>query len=60
MLASQRGMQFNMPVTLFTLRYRDGGLASEEKRMTLYLTPQIVSDLRRTCEYLEYCPIRRP
>jgi hypothetical protein len=52
--ASDRGLELDLPVALLTLRYQEGyGDQSEKGKMSLYLVPEAVRELKRVCEQLE-------
>ncbi|MGH0035849.1 MAG: hypothetical protein ACQGVK_12555 [Myxococcota bacterium] len=49
-MASDRGMELGMPVVVLTFRHRQ---RDETKQTSLYVLPQLVSQLKQTCEQLE-------
>jgi hypothetical protein len=52
--ASDRGLHLDLPMALVTLRYQEGyGEHNTKGKMSLYLTPEAVHELKQTCERLE-------
>ena len=52
--ASDRGLGIDAPVALLTLRHQQGvGDAADRGRVSLYLVPEAVSQLRQVCEQIE-------
>ena len=47
---SQRGLQLNADVSLFTFRYSDGEGPSQ--RITLYMTPDRLLEIRNACDVI--------
>ena len=52
--ASDRGLHIDTPVALLTLRHQEGsGDTADRGRVSLYLVPEAVSQLRQVCQQIE-------